>query len=139
MRTYVDPNGRSWPIRITVATLRRTKDTVDLANPEAWLDDVYRDPCRLGEIVFAIAGPLTGLSLSDLEECLTGEEIGKLRSLLFEELIDFFHDRTGRGELLAATIAQMTTGIQTAVAAAVQEITSLSTDCSANSESMAEN
>lgn len=139
MRNYIDPAGRSWPIRITVATLRRTKDIVDLANPESWLDEVYKDPCRLGEIVHAIAGPANGHTLSELEECLAGEEIGKVRSLLFEELIDFFHDRTGRGELLAATIAQMTTQIQSALSAAVREITNTSTDCLANSASMAGN
>jgi hypothetical protein len=125
MKTYVDNKSRSWTIRVTVATLRRCKDIVDLANPETWLDEVYRSPTRLAEIVHAIAN--NGLPLEELEEDLYGERIANLRAMLLEEMIDFFQDRTGRGELLAALVANMNRTIETKLTAAVQEIMSDST------------
>lgn len=125
MKTYVDNKSRSWTIRVTVATLRRCKDIVDLANPETWLDEVYRSPTRLAEIVHAIAN--NGLPLEELEEDLYGERIANLRAMLLEEMIDFFQDRTGRGELLAALVANMNRTIETKLTAAVQEIMSEST------------
>jgi len=125
MRSYIDNKSRSWTIRVTVATLRRCKDIVDLANPESWLDEVYRSPTRLAEIVHAIAN--NGLPLEELEEDLYGERIANLRAMLLEEMIDFFQDRTGRGELLAALVANMNRTIETKLTAAVQEIMSDST------------
>lgn len=125
MRSYIDNKSRSWTIRVTVATLRRCKDIVDLANPESWLDEVYRSPTRLAEIVHAIAN--NGLPLEELEEDLYGERIANLRAMLLEEMIDFFQDRTGRGELLAALVANTNQTIETKLTAAVQEIMSEST------------
>ena len=125
MKTYVDSKSRPWTIRVTVATLRRCKEVVDLANPESWLDEVYRSPTRLAEIVHAIAN--NGRPLEELDEDLFGDRIGNLRALLLEEMIDFFQDRTGRGELLAALVANMNQTIETKLTAAVQEIMSEST------------
>jgi len=132
VRTYVDTQGRAWPIRVTVATLRRCRDICDLANPEAWLDDVFRDPMRLCEIVHAIAN--NGHSLEELENAMAGEEIGKLRQLLLDEMIDFFQDRTGRGELLAALVATLHRTISERLAAEVIAITSISTGSPVKSE-----
>lgn len=126
MRSYIDNKSRSWTIRVTVATLRRCKDIVDLANPESWLDEVYRSPTRLAEIVHAIAN--NGLPLEELEEDLYGERIANLRAMLLEEMIDFFQDRTGRGELLAALVANTNRTIESKLTAAVAEITRESTD-----------
>lgn len=127
MRTFVDTQGRPWVLRITVATVRRVRGVVDLCEPDQWLDEVYRDPCRLCEIAHAIASPNNGLNLTDLEEVLQGEEIAKLRAMLLEELIDFFQDRTGRGELLTAMVAMTNATIQQETQKAVSEIMKTST------------
>lgn len=132
MRTYVDTQGRAWPLRVTVATLRRCREVCDLANPETWLDEVFRSPTRLCEIVHAIAN--NGFSLEELENNVAGEEIAKLRQLLFEEMIDFFQDRTGRGELLAALVATMQKTISERLAAEVNAITKQFTGFAASAE-----
>lgn len=128
MQTYMDSQGGAWPIRVTVATLRKCKEVVDLANPESWLDEVYREPTRLTEIVYAICRTENSPSLEEFENRIAGEEIGKLRAALLQEMIDFFQDRTGRGELLAALVAQTNQTIATKLTQAVAEITNGFTD-----------
>lgn len=134
MRTFVDSLGRPWILNVTVATVRRCKSVVDLTEPETFIEDVYRNPCRLAEIVYAICAPNTSLSLDDLDQVLKGEAIGKLRADFLDEMIDFFQDRTGRGELLSAMVAVTNKTIQQEMQKAVVEITKTSTGSSENSE-----
>ena len=89
-----DLHGRTWPITLTVGTLKRLRDTLslDLLNKPQSLEKVADDPEQMVDVLYVVLKPrLDEAEISDIEfgESLTGESIGQGWHLLLEALVSF--------------------------------------------------
>lgn len=97
MRTFRDEQGRSWDLRINVATLRRVRDECKV-NLLDVLDGTVQqrlgsDPILLADVLYCLIRPYAEerkISASDFGESLAGDSIEAATTCLMEELADFF-------------------------------------------------
>ncbi len=97
MRTFTDALGRSWPLEITVATLKRVRAVAGVDLLEAaggtLLDRLVADPVLLGDVLYACVKPQADerkITDEDFGRSLAGDAIEHATTALLEEFVAFF-------------------------------------------------
>lgn len=129
MATFRDGAGREWQLSVTVATVKRVKETTgvhltklvdDQFKP---LHDLLTDPVELVNTVFAMIQPQAqqiGITDEQFGESLTGDSVEQMAKAFVEALVDFFPSR--QGQLLKNLIAKAERVQQMTLAKAEAEI-----------------
>ncbi len=129
MSSFKDTNGRSWPVRITVATIRRIKDLTglelgSLSNSQA-LADISGDYLRLSRVLYAIVKPdadAVKITEDQFLDALSGDCLEQASSAFVEALADFFPGAQGR--LIRTAMKQAEKQMQDALEKAGQSLES---------------
>ncbi|MFA6805222.1 MAG: hypothetical protein WCR17_04525 [Candidatus Methanomethylophilaceae archaeon] len=97
MKIFKDVNGKEWQISITVGTIKRVKDLMDVNLIDAvstdLIDKMKSDPVFLCDILYAICKPQAdkdGVSDIEFGEGLVGDAIASATDALIGDLVDFF-------------------------------------------------
>lgn len=97
MKIFKDVNGKEWTISITVGTIKRVKDLLNVNLIDAvstdLIDRMKSDPVFLCDILYAICKPQAdkdGVSDIDFGEGLAGDAIASATDALIGDLVDFF-------------------------------------------------
>lgn len=96
MQKFTDATGRDWPVTITVGTVRRVRQLVDvdlLKLDEALLKRLATDPVELANVLYVICEPTCderGISDEQFGELLGGDVIDQATEAFIEAIIDFF-------------------------------------------------
>lgn len=97
MKIFKDVNGKEWTISITVGTIKRVKDLMNVNLIDAvstdLIDKMKSDPVFLCDILFAICKPQAdkdGVSDVEFGEGLVGDAISDATTALIGDLVDFF-------------------------------------------------
>lgn len=112
MATFRDTAGRTWTLSISIATVRRVRDRVqvDLLAPNlpALLADVLGDLVKLCDVLFVIVQPEAdrlGVSDVDFGQALAGDALEEGAKAFLEAIRDFIpnpRDRARVGRLIEA-------------------------------------
>lgn len=120
MKTFCDNQGRSWPLVVNVATIKRVRAICDVdLNAIIELDDknqpstkllerLSSDPVLLVDVLYAVCKPecdKQNVSDQDFGAAMAGDAIDKATSALLDEIIDFFPEqkRMAFKKVLSAT------------------------------------
>ena len=116
MKTFVDANGRTWTLALTLGTAKHVKAKldIDLLQPETGepplLTRLGTDEMLLGEVLLAmLENQFDKYSLDEqaVQDAFDGETLLRAQAAFYEELIDFFLKR-GRTDRAKAVSAQKT-------------------------------
>lgn len=124
--TFTDSQDRSWPIPVTVGSIRRVQKTLDLnlanatepagcasggnsggggeGNQSPLLTRLAIDPALLVDVVYVLVQPhAEERGVDDLQfgEAIDGEAYGRMAEAFWSALTDFFQG-TGRTEIVRA-------------------------------------
>ena len=114
MKAFTDSAGKTWSISMTIDSVKRVRDllNVNLVEPEAGdpplLTRLGTDEILLCDVVFCLIKPQAdtlGVSDEDFGRALGGDAILAAQTALYEELVDFFLKR-GRPDRAKAVAAQ---------------------------------
>ena len=129
MSTFRDSNDKTWPVTITVATIKRVRDLIDidlLAVAEGKLiDELVLDPVLLCNVLYAVCKQTAdeaNISDEQFGELMAGDTIDLAVSALLEALVDFFPSR--RRTILAKMTAKIRDLEATALAMAETKLDS---------------
>lgn len=129
MKLFKDTEGREWQISLTIGSIKRVKDllNINLLEPEVGdpplLQRLGTDDELLINTIFALIKPKADeRQVSDVQfaESMGGESMLKAQTAFYEELQDFFQSR-GRLDR-AKMAAKQRTVIDLAIAAAAKKI-----------------
>jgi len=105
MSSFIDNQGRTWCVRITVSTLRRIKDmtgaSVNLADffgEDGALAKLATDPLEMVKILYAIMKPdadRCGLSEEQFCDAISGDAIEEATNAIILGIADFFPKSQG--------------------------------------------
>ncbi len=97
MPTFIDVQGRTWSIDITVATLKRVRALVGVDLIEAaggtLLDRLVTDPVLLGDVLYACVKPQADerhVSDEEFGKALAGDVVEAATTALLEAFVAFF-------------------------------------------------
>lgn len=106
MASFKDTSGRTWQVRITVATIRRIKDYagIDMTGAAAFgeggaLMTLSQDYIALGRALFAVVkndAEARSVSEDDFLDALAGDTIQAAADAFLEAVADFFPGAQGR-------------------------------------------
>jgi len=121
MRNFIDDSGKEWPIAVNVYTVKMVHEATDI-----WLTSIcdsgfdllgrlYSDPVLLADIGWAIIESNvkywidkshqttgSGTDVREFAESISGDSVGRLRTAIVEETIDFFDDPETRDAIRAS-------------------------------------
>jgi len=115
MKTFTDSAGRTWTINLNIDAAKRVRNLLDvnLLEPEGGepplLTRLGTDEILLCDVIYCLIKPQAdqqGVSDEQFGQALGGEAILAAQQALYEELIDFFHQRH-RPDRARAVQAQM--------------------------------
>lgn len=105
MKSFTDNTGRTWPLSVTVGTIKRVRAlcSVDLAGvisiesgaqPKVdLLERLGSDPVLLVDVLYAVCKPeadAKGVSDEEFGQAMSGDAIEMATTALLDEVIDFF-------------------------------------------------
>ncbi|OHB50514.1 MAG: hypothetical protein A2Y10_18115 [Planctomycetes bacterium GWF2_41_51] len=114
MKTFTDNATRVWTISLTIDSVKRVRDllNVNLLEPESGnpplLTRIASDEILLCDIIFCLVKPQAdalGVTDSQFGQALGGDVILAAQTAFYEELIDFFQKR-GRTDRAKAALTQ---------------------------------
>ena len=114
MKTFTDNASRIWTISLTIDSVKRVRDllNINLLEPEAGdpplLTRIGTDEILLCDIIYCLIKPQAdSLNISDSQfgQSLGGDVILAAQNALYDELIDFFQKR-GRTDRAKAAATQ---------------------------------
>ncbi len=99
-KSFADTQGRTWNITVTVDTVRRVKqsldlDLLDILGGEA-LERIVSDPVLLCDLLYVTCRPQAeqaGVSDEDFGRSLAGDSLDEATTAFLEALTDFFPSR----------------------------------------------
>jgi hypothetical protein len=106
MPAFKDTEGRNWSVGITVATIKRVRDLMDVDLMEAvegkLLDRLSTDPVLLVDVVYAVCKPeadIVGVTDVQFGTAMAGDVIEHATVALIEAIIDFFPNPRDRATM----------------------------------------
>lgn len=123
MRSFIDVQGRSWSIEITVATLKRVRalagvDLLEIAGGSL-LDRLVVDPVLMGDVLYACVKPQADerqVGDDAFGRSLAGDVVEAATTALLEEIVAFFP--SPRRRLLEKALGKLAGWRATALTAA---------------------
>ena len=120
MKTFIDNTGRTWPLVVNVATIKRVRALcgVDICTiieldeknqpSTKLLERLSSDPVLLVDVLYAVCKPecdKLNVSDEDFGAAMAGDAIEHATSALLDEIIDFFPEqkRLAFKKVLSAT------------------------------------
>ena len=129
MRLFKDNEAREWTVEITVATVKRVRDLLDVDLMESvngkLVEQLANDPVLLVDVLYSICKPQAdrdGVSDEQFGEAMAGDAIERGTMAFLEELVDFFP--APRRGLLAKVIEKMKKLEGMAITAAAKKLDS---------------
>lgn len=106
MPYFKDNQGRSWEVAVNVTSIKRVRELLKVNLLEvvdgALLEQLYRDPILLCDVVYAICKPqadAANVSDSQFGEGLAGDAIEAASQALLDGIVGFFQNRRDRANL----------------------------------------
>jgi len=97
MQEFTDTKDRVWKVEITVATIKRVRDLIDVDIYQAvgaeMLTELITDPVKLVDILYAVLKPDAderGVSDVEFGSSLGGDAVAEATQAFLEELVEFF-------------------------------------------------
>jgi biotin synthase-related radical SAM superfamily protein len=117
VKTFKDNKGREWKIEVTVATIKRVRDLLEVDLLELLegklIERLIRDPVLLCNVVYAVCRPQAEaeqITDEDFGAAMAGDAIDNATKALLEELVNFSpspKDRANLIQVLETTWAAM--------------------------------
>lgn len=111
MPSFTDTTGREWKVAITVADVRRVKETLDVNLVHAiggtLLQDLSEDPLLLCDVLYVVCQQQAEerqVSDADFGRGLAGDVITDATSAFLQALVDFFP--SGKSQMLRRVLAK---------------------------------
>lgn len=130
MRTFIDTQGRTWAIRLTLGTLRDIQSKLGInllmlhdGDPPL-ITRLISDQLLVGELICALLEKQfeeKGMTEADMNESFDGKTLLAASSAFFEELMDFFQG-CGRPDM-AEAIKARTVMVGAMIARTMQAVT----------------
>jgi len=104
MREFIDEQGRSWGVRVDVATIRKVREKVGIDLTKA-MDSQENLRCLVDDVVSLVdvlhvlcldQCAHRNVSADDFATALYGDAISRATSALMESIIDFFPQSRGK-------------------------------------------
>lgn len=119
MKTFKDSGGKSWDISITVGSLKRVKDmlNIDLIEEASKKENIFikvsENPIMLCDILYCLCKSQADerkITDEKFGESLNGDAIEQATNMFIEELIDFFPSaKRPAFRMMTQKIEEMTT------------------------------
>ena len=99
MQSFTDTTGRAWCVSVTVATVRRVKQLLNIDLLQVALDEgklltrLADDPVFLVDVLYAVCkdqADAAAITDEDFGRAMAGDVIGAATQALLESLADFF-------------------------------------------------
>ena len=134
MKTFTDKKKRKWEIEVTVGTVKRVRDLIDVDLVKVLEGDLIErlrlDPELLVNVIYALCKPQADerkISDEDFGQAMNGLSIDGALAALFVELADFFPSPTRQLIHLAAKKTESLTRIAIETAAKAKKGTKMET------------
>lgn len=118
MRSFKDNEQRSWPVSVTVSTIKRVRDRAKVNLLEILggdlLQKLIQDPVILCDVLFAVCEPeasKVGVSDEAFGRAMAGDALDDGCKVLLESLADFFPSPLQRANL--RRVLELTTRVLT--------------------------
>lgn len=103
MRSFVDTQGRTWPVFVHFAALDRCKAFVgvDVCNLDG-LAAIFEDPVLIGKVVYCLCkedADRLGVTYDDFSRAMRGEAGDRAAQAFIEDFADFFPNPRVRAAL----------------------------------------
>lgn len=116
-KSFTDTQGASWPIEITVSTIKRVRSLIDIDLLEVLdgklIDQLVSDPVLLCDVLYAVCKPEAdrrALSDEQFGSLLAGDAIDQATDALLTAIVSFSpspRDRAALGQVLTKARAAM--------------------------------